>query len=239
MTMPISKAFSSPLKTKKPSTAMKAATATATAITTSTANKNHDNTTPISSSSSSLFTTQHKHDPISELMSTAPVSLFRNFSDGQRSVIDNRNNSCKVVYSSSSTTEEQLHRLEELSFQEQEVMLKKASSLTSNTKNGSAADGVGDGISGNDNCAGVNYNSDSIQKRSSTPNFYGKIRSIKSESFDFINVSQLNEMNRKQLKQLEELGLTVKKEEAPLRRGSASSDGSDTSGPLTRRKSIE
>ena len=184
----------------------------------------------------SLFSTQRHHDPMKALMSTAPVGLFRHLSDtGGVNTAAN-----KVLKKMTSTSEQQLRRLEESSFQQQEVLLK--GELKGEPK-GEPKGGDGDG-KGSEGGGGP------LKKRSSTPTLFHQKRGnrAQSESFDFVNVSQLGEMNRKQL---EAMGLTMEKEKPRERSGSISSGGSshllrERSGSgssggsgLARRKSLE
>ena len=103
----------------------------------------------------SLFMTQRGRDGIAELaMSTAPVGLFRNASDGV-----------------TGTTADQLRRLE------------KTATATEST-------------------------SPRLHQRKSNPNLsLHKKKRTQSESFDFMNESQLAEMNRKQLLAYEQVVL--------------------------------
>jgi hypothetical protein len=170
------------------------------------------------------------------LMSTAPVGLFRHLSDtGGVNTAAN-----KVLKKMTSTSEQQLRRLEESSFQQQEVLLK--GELKGEPK-GEPKGGDGDGT-------GSEGGGGQLKKRSSTPTLFHQKRGnrAQSESFDFVNVSQLGEMNRKQL---EAMGLTMEKEKPRERSGSISSGGSshllrERSGSgssggsgLARRKSLE
>ena len=179
-------------------------------------------------------------------MSTAPVGLFRHLSDGGSADTKKASNLKKAT---TTTSEQQLRRLEESSFQQQEALLKGELKGESGGE-GRGSEGGEEGGRGRRGGRGGH-----VKKRSSTPTLFSKQRGSRaqSESFDFVNVSQLGEMNRKQL---EALGLSMVDQERPSnmreRSGSSSSGGStgnllrERSGSgssggsgLTRRKSLE